>query len=83
MLSYITRRVVYAIPIVVSVAAAFHFALVAPSIATEGSAFTFTIAAQDQFNNTFRGYSGTVHFSSSDSQAVLPADVRRGRYSRM
>src|SRR5262249_41026009 len=28
----------------------------------------------DQFNNTATGYAGTVHFTSSDGQAVLPAN---------
>ena len=35
----------------------------------------FTVTPQDQFNNTATGYSGTVHFTSSDTQAVLPADT--------
>ncbi len=51
-----------------------HFAVSAPSSATAGSAFTFTVASQDQFNNAAPGYNGTVHFTSSDGQAVLPAD---------
>ena len=29
----------------------------------------------DQFNNTDTNYAGTVHFSSTDAQAVLPADA--------
>ena len=32
------------------------------------------MTALDQFNNTATGYSGTVHFTSSDGQAVLPSD---------
>ena len=39
-----------------------------------GVATDITVKAQDQFNNTAAGYSGTVHFTSSDSLAVLPAD---------
>src|SRR5205085_2398202 len=46
----------------------------APASATAGSAFNFTVTAEDQFNNTATGYAGTVHFTSSDGQAVLPAD---------
>ena len=34
----------------------------------------FTVTAQDQFNNTATGYAGTVHFTSSDGNATLPAD---------
>src|SRR5262249_24755763 len=30
--------------------------------------------ALDQFNNTATGYAGTVHFTSSDGMATLPAD---------
>src|SRR5205085_8727432 len=60
--------------IVVSAAAATHFAVGAPANATTGSSFSFTVTAQDQFNNTATGYTGTVHFTSSDGQATLPAD---------
>src|SRR5205823_4875543 len=42
--------------------------------ATAGNAFSFTVTAQDQFNNTATGYTGTVHFTSTDGQAVLPGN---------
>jgi hypothetical protein len=58
----------------VAPAAATHFAVTAPASATAGSAFSSTVTALDQFNNTATGYSGTVHFTSSDGQAILPAD---------
>jgi len=61
-------------PIAVSAAAATHFVVSAPASATAGSAFNFTITALDQFNNTATGYAGMVHFTSSDGQAVLPAN---------
>src|SRR5262249_13306713 len=32
------------------------------------------VSALDQFGNVATGYTGTVHFASSDPQAVLPAD---------
>ena len=32
------------------------------------------MTAQDQFGNTASGYTGTVHFTSSDGQATLPAN---------
>src|SRR5262249_58517884 len=60
--------------VAVSAAAATHFAVSAPSSATAGSAFTFTVTALDQFNNTATGYGGTVHFTSSDGAATLPAN---------
>jgi hypothetical protein len=41
---------------------------------TAGTAGTFTVTAQDANGNTLTGYTGTVHFTSSDPQAVLPAD---------
>jgi len=50
-----------------------HFAISAPSSATAGSGFIFTVMAQDQFNNLVTSYSGTVQFSTSDTQATPPA----------
>src|SRR5439155_610967 len=46
----------------------------APASAAGGTAFSFTVTAQDQFNNTATSYGGTVHFSTTDGQAVLPAN---------
>ena len=46
-----------------------------PASATAGSAFTFTVTAEDPYNNTATGYAGTVHFTSSDAAAVLPANA--------
>jgi hypothetical protein len=54
--------------------AAPHFLVSAPSTATAGTAFIVTVTAEDAFNNTAVAYSGTVHFSSSDAQAILPTD---------
>jgi hypothetical protein len=45
-----------------------------PAGVTAGAAATVTVTAQDQFGNTVAGYRGTVHFTSSDAQAALPAD---------
>ena len=44
----------------------------APAIATAGGAFGVTVTVRDQFGNIATGYTGTVHFSSSDVHAVLP-----------
>jgi hypothetical protein len=60
--------------IAVSAAAATHFSVSAPVSATSGTAFNFTVTALDPFNNTATGYPGTVHFTSSDGAAVLPAN---------
>src|SRR5437763_11108824 len=51
-----------------------HFAVGAASPQTAGSAFTVTVTAQDANGNVAAGYAGTVHFTSSDAAAVLPAD---------
>ncbi len=56
-------------------AAATHFAVTAPSSATVGTGVGFTVTALDSFNNTAATYGGTVHFSSSDVAAVLPANA--------
>jgi hypothetical protein len=59
----------------VSAASATHLQVSAyPSPTTAGAAHNFTVTALDQFNNVATGYTGTVHFTSSDSQPVLPAD---------
>jgi len=41
--------------------------------AVAGAPATFTVTAQDAFQNAVTSYTGTVQFSSSDPQAVLPA----------
>jgi hypothetical protein len=45
-----------------------------PSPITHGTAGMFTVTAKDAFGNVATGYHGTVHFTSSDSAAVLPAN---------
>jgi fibronectin type 3 domain-containing protein len=45
-----------------------------PSSTVAGVSHNFTVTAQDAFGNTATGYTGTVSFTSSDSQAVLPAN---------
>lgn len=45
-----------------------------PSPRTAGVAGTFTVTARDVNGNVDTAYTGTVHFTSSDPQAVLPAD---------
>jgi hypothetical protein len=41
---------------------------------TAGAAHTFTVTANDAYGNVTTGYSGTVHFTSSDGQATLPSN---------
>jgi hypothetical protein len=45
-----------------------------PSPITAGTAGTFTVTAKLADGTTATGYTGTVHFTSSDGQAGLPAD---------
>src|SRR5690242_4888945 len=54
--------------------AATHFSLVAPTSISAGTPFTVTVSALDSQNRGVATYGGTVHFSSSDPSAVLPAD---------
>jgi parallel beta-helix repeat protein len=45
-----------------------------PSSSTASSSFNFTVTAYDTYGNLATGYTGTVHFTSSDPLAVLPPD---------
>jgi hypothetical protein len=45
-----------------------------PPFVTTGAAHSVTVTAQDTFGNTIPDYLGTVHFTSSDGAAMLPAD---------
>jgi hypothetical protein len=45
-----------------------------PSPTTAGTVTSVTVTAVDIYGNTARSYADTVHFSSSDAQASLPAD---------
>ncbi len=46
-----------------------------PSPTTAGGAHNFTVTAYDAYGNVATGYAGTVHFTSSDAQATLPANA--------
>ena len=52
-----------------------HLVVSAPGSAVAGSSFSVTVTCEDLYGNTVTSYSGIVHFSSSDSQAVLPANA--------
>ena len=58
----------------ISVTDATHFSLTAPAAATAGRGFQVAVIALDAANNVATSYAGTVHFTSTDSQAVLPAN---------
>ena len=61
-------------PITVTPLGFTHFAVVGvPQPTTSGTSFNFTVEALDPFNNVATSYNSTVHFSSSDTKAALPA----------
>lgn len=51
-----------------------HFTVSPPALADVGFIFNFSVTTFDQSNNAAKSYTGTVHFTSTDPQAVLPAD---------
>jgi hypothetical protein len=57
-------------------APATHLLVTAPSTATAGTPFSVTVTALDQFSNVTTFYTGTVHFTKTDSGAgsALPTD---------
>ncbi len=61
----------------ISPATAMHLVMaVTPSgPVTAGTALTVDVTAKDDFGNVALGYTGTVHFESSDPRAVLPGDT--------
>ncbi len=60
--------------VVASSGLATHFSVTAPASATAGSAFSITVTALTASNTTATSYTGTVHFTSSDGAALVPAD---------
>jgi hypothetical protein len=50
-----------------------------PSTVTAGLVVDFTVTVRDASGKTITNYLGTVHFTSTDSQAVLPGDYTFGR----
>jgi hypothetical protein len=59
----------------ISAAAATCFRVTVTGPVTAGSSTTLTVTALDPFGNVATGYHGTVFFSSSDCQAVLPPNA--------
>lgn len=60
--------------IMVKPAAASKFVLSAPSSVMPGQSFSLTLTVEDAYGNVITGYTGTIHFTSSDSTAKLPAN---------
>ncbi len=51
-----------------------HLSVSAPTSDLTGSAFNITVTALDASNNAVMNYAGTVHFTSTDPQALLPGN---------
>jgi hypothetical protein len=51
-----------------------HFSVGGPTTASVGTAIEITVTALDDQNNPVSGFSGTVHFASTDTRAALPAN---------
>ncbi len=62
-----------AVQVDAAAAATFELTATVTSI-TKGKPFNVTLTAYDPFQNVAIGYSGTVHFTSSDTLALLPSD---------
>src|SRR5439155_16277299 len=60
--------------LLVSAATAATLSLTAPASAVASDPFTLTVTLTDVYGNLASGYAGTVHFTSSDAKAILPAD---------
>jgi ELWxxDGT repeat protein len=60
--------------ITVNAAAASKFIVSAPSTVSAGVHFSLTLTVEDAYGNIVTGYTGTVHFTSSDRTATLLAN---------
>jgi hypothetical protein len=54
--------------------AASRFLIHSPSSVTAGVPFSLTLTVKDAYGNVVTGYTGTIHFTSTDSTATLPAN---------
>ncbi len=61
--------------IIVSGAATHYVITGIPATDTAGAPLSFTVTALDALNNTAVGYTGTVHFTSTDPAASLPVNA--------
>jgi len=52
--------------------AATHFRIISPQYVTAGVPVTVTVVALDANNHVATGYTGTVHFTTSDPNAAVP-----------
>ena len=62
-------------PVAVEAGGATHLVIAGPDAAvTAGDAFDVTVSVEDAFGNPVPSFAGTVHLTSSDPDASLPAD---------
>lgn len=61
-------------PITVNPGVATHLAISGPTSIKANTTFSITVTAYDAYGNVATGYRGTVHFSSTDGGATLPAN---------
>ena len=67
-----TTTITGATNVTVTPATAKALLVAGPTVAVNNTAFNFTVTAKDQFGNVATGYSGIVHYTSSDAAATLP-----------
>ena len=60
--------------ITVNPAPASKFLISGPSSVGDGERFNLTITVADAYGNVVTGYTGTVHFTSTDNRATLPSN---------
>ena len=51
-----------------------RYSINSPSTANPGTGFNIAVTALDLYDNVVDGYTGTVHFASTDGGAVLPSN---------
>jgi hypothetical protein len=77
MVSDATHRLSSTGPVSVSAAQLSQLSVTSlPTSISAGTAFNITVSGADAFNNVVASYTGTVHITSKDSQAVLPSDMK-------
>ena len=60
--------------IAVNAAAASKFILTAPASVNAGASFSITLTVEDAYGNVVTGYTGAVHFNSTDTKSKLPSN---------
>jgi len=56
-------------------AAVTHLTIMGPANTTTGAGNAVIVSARDQYENVVKSFSDTIHFTSTDPNAVLPADT--------